>query len=967
MIIVGTMTKTNNIITLLVAVCVAISCIKEEQPTGIMVSGDQMTFTAVAAGHTNTVIENGGNVYWFPQEEIKIFYDSNSGKFTSTNKEPAAQVDFNGSIDGLDASIDVSVMNDYFWAVYPYSQDSSFDGSSVTVGVQSVQIGKAGSFSPGAFPSIARSKRMPLSFRNLCGGIRFSVNNYDIQRVVFKGNNNETLAGTFKVGMDQNNQPVILSILDEVKEVTVTAPFGECFVPGVNYFIALRPVMLSKGFTMTYEGESGSVEYVHDTALELNSSVFAVLDGKDGPGPAPVLMYGSNCYLINKYGVASFDARLKGNSVEPVGEIASAEVIWESFGNNIKPLAGDVISNVSVEGTVVKFTATGNDGNAVIAVKNASGDILWSWHIWVCRDYDPEATAQVYNSQELLFTGPHTAMDRNLGATSATKGDANALGLLYQWGRKDPFLGSQSISSPIAAESTIDWPSAVASDANNGTIDFVVKHPTTFVTGNSINYDWYYSGSYATDNTRWVSNKGMYDPCPQGWNVPDGGQGGLWSTAFGSSSRFVSELWDDINKGMDFGGVLGKSDNIWYPAAGYINSTNGALYSVGCDGYSWSCTPNSVNASSLYFSNNGYVFPTINYNHAYGRPVRCVKPKEREPINLSINGTANCYLVDSYGMCRFDARYKGNTLEQVGEIASAEVLWESLGGYYPDPWVGIVVKDVTIKNDMVQFYAGANGNAVIAVKDAAGNILWSWHIWVCRDYDPEATAQVYYNDAGTVMDRNLGATTKWITNNESLGLLYQWGRKDPFLGSSEPNRSTRSLSTITWPSAVESDANNGTIDFVTKHPTTFVKGNELNNDWYYTGDDSTDNTRWNSDKGMYDPCPPGWKVPDGGPEGLWTKAANSLEEITGKVGNYFLNFAGLLGDAEDILYPVSGWLNPYMDGALSMTGHTGDYWSCSPDDNWAHEFGIYYTSQNNSLTWCGQERAFGLCIRCVKE
>ena len=90
-------------------------------------------------------------------------------------------------------------------------------------------------------------------------------------------------------------------------------------------------------------------------------------------------------------------------------------------------------------------------------------------------------------------------MDRNLGATSATPGDVGALGLLYQWGRKDPFLGSSSISSDTMAKSTLTWPSAVSSNSTNGTIDYAVEHPTTFIVSNVYNLDWYYTGSGNTD------------------------------------------------------------------------------------------------------------------------------------------------------------------------------------------------------------------------------------------------------------------------------------------------------------------------------------------------------------------------------------------------------------------------------------------------------------------------------------
>ena len=125
-------------------------------------------------------------------------------------------------------------------------------------------------------------------------------------------------------------------------------------------------------------------------------------------------------------------------------------------------------------------------------------------------------------------------MDRNLGATSATPGDVGALGLLYQWGRKDPFLGSSSISSDIEAKSTGTWPSAVSSDSSNGTIAYATANPTTFITRNNSNYDWYYTGSGTNDNTRWTTSaatKSIYDPCPAGWRVPDGGSNGVWSKA----------------------------------------------------------------------------------------------------------------------------------------------------------------------------------------------------------------------------------------------------------------------------------------------------------------------------------------------------------------------------------------------------------------------------------------------------
>lgn len=328
----------------------------------------------------------------------------------------------------------------------------------------------------------------------------------------------------------------------------------------------------------------------------------------------------ANCYIVSQSGTYKFKP-VKGNSSESVGQVASAEVLWETFGTSESPSKGDLIRKVSFADGFVKFSMadTFREGNALIAARDASGNILWSWHIWLTD----QPKGQAYNN------GAGVMMDRNLGATSSTKGDVGALGLLYQWGRKDPFLGSSSIIDNIEAESTITWPSPVSSSSSTGTISFATSHPTTFITSDSNNYDWYYTGSSSTDNTRWRSSKTVYDPCPAGWRVPNGGSDGVWSKAFGTSSSWGnSSNWDSSNKGMDFSGTdkkLGSSGPIWYPASGYRNSSDGALSLVGGNGSYWSVSPNGKYAFSLGFNDNGCIDPA-NYNYrASRRSVRCLQ------------------------------------------------------------------------------------------------------------------------------------------------------------------------------------------------------------------------------------------------------------------------------------------------------------------------------------------------------
>lgn len=320
----------------------------------------------------------------------------------------------------------------------------------------------------------------------------------------------------------------------------------------------------------------------------------------------------ANCYIVSSSG--SYELyTVKGNSSEPVGEVSYAEVLWESFGTDVTPSEGDLISSVSYSAGKISYSVASpfKEGNAVIAAKDAYGEILWSWHIWLTDQ--PE--------EQVYYNNAGTMMDRNLGATSAAPGDVGALGLLYQWGRKDPFLGSSSISESIETKSTGTWPSAVSASAGNGTVDYATANPMTFIKGtDSSEDDWHYS---SRNNDLWKSSKTIYDPCPVGWRVPDGGDNAVWFNACGSSWYF-DYPYDDTDEGMNFSGSFGGASVIWYPASGERRGKGGSLDYVGNIGSYWSVSPSSNCAWGLYFA-SGFVSPTCISIRAYGHSIRCLK------------------------------------------------------------------------------------------------------------------------------------------------------------------------------------------------------------------------------------------------------------------------------------------------------------------------------------------------------
>ena len=317
----------------------------------------------------------------------------------------------------------------------------------------------------------------------------------------------------------------------------------------------------------------------------------------------------ANSYIISKSGLYSFKA-YKGNSQElagslttenhPMGKIESTEILWETFGTATKPVDGELIRSVGYHAESIYFRTSNefHEGNAVIAVKDANGKILWSWHIWLTD----KPLEQVY------YNNAGTMMDRNLGAISATPGDVGSLGLLYQWGRKDPFLGSSSVSSKTTAKSTNVWPSDVSSGITTGTIMYSISNPMTYISGNNENDDWYYTGNSFTDNSRWSTlgkPKSIYDPCPAGWRIPDGGEESIWAKALALKTA-VEGNFDNIKFGMNLTSILGDDSSIWYPFTGtstYVGCSDGP-------GEYWTSCPSGYEANAYALKFN--IFHSIN-------------------------------------------------------------------------------------------------------------------------------------------------------------------------------------------------------------------------------------------------------------------------------------------------------------------------------------------------------------------
>ena len=353
----------------------------------------------------------------------------------------------------------------------------------------------------------------------------------------------------------------------------------------------------------------------------------------DTDGPA-------NCYVISKSGIYCFDATVMGNGETTDGIDApttlspsSAEILWQTD--------TAVVANAWYSDGLMAVKVT-DYGNAVVAAKNSAGEILWSWHIWFPED-------EIYS---ITSTRGYEVMNMNLGSVhegSYPISDAADLGLLYQWGRKDPFPSGGELDSDDAIIYDTDSNYVYISSISGGSIADAIANPSSILldTGSgdwlSTSNDYLWGnpeGNEADEDGYYCVNLGektIYDPCPAGWQVACADVFNGIGTEFGTVTDY--ELFNVVDMAGD--GVVDADDFTygWFanmggspnflPAAGRYDGSTGVLGSVGTLATYWSNAPASDSTTGSAFcaldADVSYISIDTDLGRANACSVRCVK------------------------------------------------------------------------------------------------------------------------------------------------------------------------------------------------------------------------------------------------------------------------------------------------------------------------------------------------------
>ncbi len=284
--------------------------------------------------------------------------------------------------------------------------------------------------------------------------------------------------------------------------------------------------------------------------------------------------------------------------------ITKTGLIWMDSENLVEGIAMTGSSGAKENKYLTFYLDKANftQGNAIVAAYDAEGLVAWSWHIWVTdANLSPIPVKNLVQEINFLpvFLGwcePKSEKSKN--------GDTFGNCVFYQWGRKDPILGTKGSGNNTSkvyygAKGYVDgsFKSAYLKDD----IKSYIQNPGTM--NSSADMDKKYTNLWSIDagvnaNVVDMPKKTVYDPSPAGFCVPPAisftgfTKNGAWTNAqenINSSEPFKTGVGFYFYTGGWKTGAL-----IHFPAVGSRRYDTGNIYDAGGAGWCWFATCNSA-------------------------------------------------------------------------------------------------------------------------------------------------------------------------------------------------------------------------------------------------------------------------------------------------------------------------------------------------------------------------------------
>lgn len=379
----------------------------------------------------------------------------------------------------------------------------------------------------------------------------------------------------------------ITSYKTHLDETTESVSFTRKYSTDGKTWVTTSPSGLTiknknwENYTSTYDATLAAITYTSKknnpvtTALKAAAPVSGIYDLSTKGGTTK--RNTANCYIVSAPGTYSFPAvygcGIKNGKDNPASYAdqcfvdATGYHITTPYIEQYEHIGDPVLIWQDVDGLVTNLRAEGSrnetiifdvpkakieQGNAVIGItEDATGQILWSWHIWVTT----QPTGQERKTIENADGETYTIMGKMLGQCDEsitvnprdfyikyTQNESgkelvlhihqdgaeffNANACYYNMGRKDPCIGQRYVGAAHSAINKTCYPTNAVQIITSqlGNVAAGILSPGVMV--NTADPNWCNGLSdkmWGKGNGSEFKTKTIYDPCPYGYIVPDSG------------------------------------------------------------------------------------------------------------------------------------------------------------------------------------------------------------------------------------------------------------------------------------------------------------------------------------------------------------------------------------------------------------------------------------------------------------
>ena len=561
------------------AICSACSDYKDSETTTYHVQAKAYLEEVVRTTIIDNVEANSAKVLWEATDQIGVAATTSNTISTLelTDGAGSSSASFEGDITTDDPAAE------NFYAFYPALNSATLNNGQLTLTLPTEQQNIAAGIDGAAYGfMVAKSSntaidKLSFAFENLFAVLRLPItgNGEQLTQISFMGGNNEITSGAFTIDLTSPNYDITFS--DNGSNQTNLLTDATLTAEAQLFYLVVPAIDYTSGYSIritTTDGQTMQRSVGHDGGRTLKRGVIYKLPELSFETQSADLSANgkANCYIVSAAGNYCFDCDLTNG--------ATAEIVWQD--------SDGLISNIELAADgYVHFKASATEGNALLAVRDASNTIIGSWHIWSTD----APQSQTYDDGTVV-------LDRNLGALSP-----EGVGLYYQWGRRTPFT-----ATPQTTE-TGDLASAI----NNPAL-FYTKWSSLDVPNDS----W----GNATTST-YSSNAGTKtanDPCPAGWRVaPPILFRNLLNVLDKTTTPYTAKFENGTTAYYPFTNRLNTSGELSNSSCGYLWTNSNYITSSSTSVYGTMFQYSNSNTTS--FAGNGSKIYQIK---TYGHNVRCV-------------------------------------------------------------------------------------------------------------------------------------------------------------------------------------------------------------------------------------------------------------------------------------------------------------------------------------------------------